>query len=86
MLDPLDFGIAGGHLKGLVSLDGSKNPIRARAKISARKLQLGRLFPTLDIKRASIGEVNGEFDLSGTGNSIDRMLAPSSMAAPACWS
>jgi uncharacterized protein involved in outer membrane biogenesis len=74
-LDPLDFGLAGGHLRGLVSLDGRKDPIRARAKIAARKLQLAKLFPTLDLKKASIGEVNGEFDLEGTGNSVGRMLA-----------
>jgi AsmA protein len=73
-LDPLDFGIAGGHLRGLVSLDGSKDPIKARARIAARKLQLAKLFPTLDLKKASIGEVNGEFDLEGTGNSVARML------------
>ncbi len=76
-LDPLDFGIAGGHLRGLVSLDGRKDPIRARAKIAARKLQLAKLFPTFDLKKASIGEVNGEFDLEGTGNSVGRMLATS---------
>jgi uncharacterized protein involved in outer membrane biogenesis len=74
-LDPLDFGIAGGHLRGLISLDGSKNPIRARARIAARKLQLAKLFPTVEISKASIGEVNGEFDLQGTGNSVGRMLA-----------
>jgi uncharacterized protein involved in outer membrane biogenesis len=76
-LDPLDFGLAGGHLRGLVSLDGRKDPIHARTKIAARKLQLSKLFPTLDLKKASIGEVNGEFDLEGTGNSVGRMLATS---------
>ena len=76
-LEPLDFGFAGGHLRSLISLDGRKNPIQARAKIAARKLQLARLFPTLDTSKASVGEVNGEFDLTGSGDSVGRMLATS---------
>ena len=76
-LDPLDFGFAGGHLRSLITLDGRRDPIQARAKIAARKLQLGKLFPTVDLSKASIGEVNGEFDLTGTGNSVGRMLATS---------
>ena len=76
-LDPLDFGFAGGHLKSLITLDGRKDPIQARAKIAARKLQLAKLFPTVDLSKASIGEMNGEFDLAGTGNSVGRMLATS---------
>jgi AsmA protein len=77
-LDPLDFGFAGGHLKSVITLDGARDPIQAHAKIAARKLQLAKLFPTVDLSRASIGEVNGEFDLAGTGNSVGRMLATSS--------
>ena len=76
-LDPLDFGFAGGHLKSVITLDGGKDPIQARAKIAARKLQLGKLFPAVDLSKASIGEVNGEFDLAGSGNSVGRMLATS---------
>ena len=76
-LDPLDFGFAGGHLRSLIMLDGRKDPIQARAKIAARKLQLAKLFPTLDMSKASIGEVNGEFDLAGSGNSVGRMLSTS---------
>lgn len=77
-LDPLDFGLAGGHLKGVITLDGRKDPIQAHAQIRARKLLLARLFPTVTLSKASIGEVNGEFDLSGEGNSVRRMLATSS--------
>jgi AsmA protein len=76
-LDPLDFGVAGGHLDGVISLDGRKDPIQARAKVRARKMLLARLFPTVDLNRNSIGQVNGEFDLAGKGNSVRRMLASS---------
>jgi AsmA protein len=76
-LDPLDFGLAGGHLKAVISLDGRQDPIQARAKISARKILLAKLFPTVNLAKTSIGQINGEFDLAGKGNSVGRMLATS---------
>jgi len=76
-LDPLDFGFAGGHLNAVISLNGRQTPIQARAKIGVRKLLLAKLFPTVKLTKASIGQVNGEFDLTGKGNSVGRMLATS---------
>ena len=77
-LDPLDFGLAGGHLKGMVSLDGRKDPIQAHAKIRATKIRLAKLFPTVKLNKNSIGQINGEFDLAGNGNSVGRMLGSAS--------
>ena len=74
-LDPLDFGLAGGHLQAVISLDGRQSPILAKARIKARKLLLAQLFPTLDLARASVGQVNGDIDLTGQGDSVGRMLA-----------
>ena len=76
-LNPLNFGLAGGDLVAVVSLDGQKDPIRAHAKVQAKKLLLGKLFPTVDLSKASIGQINGEFDLTGEGNSVAHMLATS---------
>jgi uncharacterized protein involved in outer membrane biogenesis len=76
-LDPLNFGVAGGRLNAVISLDGRKNPIQARAQVQARKIFIARLFPTVDLNKASIGQINGEFDLAGQGNSVGRMLASS---------
>ena len=76
-LDPLDFGIAGGNLVAAIALDGAKDPIRARARVAARRLHLDKLFPDFDLTRTSVGEINGEFNLAGTGNSVGRMLATS---------
>ena len=73
-LDPLDFGLAGGHLKAAISLDGHQNPIQAKAKITARQIQLAKLFPTVTLTQASVGQVNGEIDLTGKGNSVGDML------------
>jgi len=77
-LDPLDFGVAGGHLSAVISLDGGKNPILAHAQVRARKILLARLFPRVALTKTSIGQINGEFDLAGKGNSVGRMLATSS--------
>ena len=77
-LDPLNFGVAGGQFNAVISLDGRKNPVQARARVRASKILLARLFPTVELSKTSIGQVNGEFDLAGQGNSVGRMLAGSS--------
>jgi len=77
-LDPLNFGVAGGQLNAVISLDGRKDPIEARAQLRAKKILIAKLFPTLELSKTSIGQVNGEFDLAGKGNSVARMLASSS--------
>lgn len=74
-LDPLDFGLAGGRLKAVIALDGRQDPIQAHATVRARKILLAKLFPSVDLNQASIGQINGEFDLTGQGNSVGRMLA-----------
>jgi AsmA protein len=74
-LDPLDVGVAGGHLNAVISLDGRKDPIQARAQVRARKILIAKLLPAVELNQTSIGQVNGEFDLAGSGNSVARMLA-----------
>jgi AsmA protein len=76
-LDPLNFGVAGGHLNAVISLDGRKDPIQAHAQVRASKMLIAKLFPTVELSKTSIGQVNGEFDLAGKGNSVGRMLASS---------
>jgi uncharacterized protein involved in outer membrane biogenesis len=77
VLDPVDFGVAGGHLKGVISLDGRQKPIQARARIGARKVDLAKLFPSIKLAKTSIGQINGDLDLAGRGDSVGRMLAAS---------
>jgi uncharacterized protein involved in outer membrane biogenesis len=73
-LTPLNFGVAGGNLISDVKLDGSNKTIKAEMKISARHLKLKELFPAFQPMQASIGEVNGDAQLSATGNSIATLL------------
>jgi uncharacterized protein involved in outer membrane biogenesis len=74
-LDPLSFGLAGGQLSAKITLDGRSHPILAHAQVRARKVLLAKLFPAFDLSTSSIGQVNGEFDLTGTGDSVGTMLA-----------
>ena len=76
-LDPLDFGVAGGHLNAFITLDGSKRPIQATARVKAQKLLIAKLFPSAALNKTSIGQVNGVFDLKGRGDSVGQMLATS---------
>jgi len=76
-LDPLDVGVAGGNVRAQVSLDGSNQPIKAKAQAEVRKVLLSGLFPDLVLNQATIGEINGSFTLSGSGSSIAGMLATS---------
>lgn len=76
-LDPLEFGLAGGKLTGVIKLDGRKETIQAEAKIKAQKLQFAKLFPTIEVAKASVGDLSGAIELTGTGNSVARMLGSS---------
>jgi AsmA protein len=76
-LDPLEFGLAGGKLGGIIKLDGRQETIQAEAKIKAQKLQFAKLFPTLEVAKASVGDLSGAIELAGSGNSVARMLASS---------
>jgi len=77
-LKPLNFGLAGGDLNAVITLDGRTHPIQARAQVRARKVLLAKLFPTVQLSKTSIGQLNGQFDLAGKGDSVGRMLATSS--------
>jgi AsmA protein len=77
-LNPLEFGIAGGKLIGPVTLDGSKDIIRADVKMRVQSLKLAQLFPTLKQNQGSVGDLGGLVELTGSGNSVGRMLGSAS--------
>ncbi|MCP6696532.1 AsmA family protein [Pseudomonas donghuensis] len=74
-LEPLRFGIAGGKLDAQVRLDGRSVPLQGRAQLSARNFKLKQLFPTFEPMKTSFGELNGDADISGRGNSVAALLA-----------
>ena len=73
-LDPLNFGVAGGSLAGLVKLNGRARPIQATVDLKARKIRIAELFPTLSGAKTSIGLMNGDIDLKGQGDTVANML------------
>ncbi|HEV7856486.1 MAG TPA: AsmA family protein [Herminiimonas sp.] len=74
-LTPLNFGVAGGNLTSNITLNGQTDVIQAQIKTAARGLKIKQLFPTLESMQASLGEVNADASLSGTGNSISAMMS-----------
>jgi len=72
-LQPLELGLAGGQLRGVVTLDARRDVIVAVADLRASGVELPRLFPR--IKATSVGLIGGEATLEGRGNSVAQMLA-----------
>lgn len=77
LLDPLRFGVAGGNLNSTVRLEGDKSPMRGRVDMHARGFQLKQLFPDVEAMRSSLGQLNGDATLTGTGNSVSALLGTS---------
>ena len=73
-LEPLRFGVAGGKLDALIRLNGRTTPLQGRAKLSARGFKLKQLFPSFEPMKTSFGELNGDADISGRGNSVAALL------------
>ncbi len=74
LLDPLNFGVAGGEIRSNIRMDARRDVIQTRADIIARGLELGRLFPDGALANEAVGRVGGRVEVDGTGNSIARML------------
>ena len=73
-LEPLRFGVAGGKLDAQIRLDGRTVPLQGRAKLTARGFKLKQLFPGFEPMKTSFGELNGDADIAGTGNSVAALL------------
>ncbi|MEB1527740.1 AsmA family protein [Xanthomonas sp. WHRI 7945] len=74
LLQPLDFGVAGGNIRSDIRMDARKPTIATRAQISVRGMQLGKLFPDGQLAKEASGAIGGEIALAGTGNSVAQML------------
>jgi uncharacterized protein involved in outer membrane biogenesis len=76
-LQPLKFGMAGGTINSNIHLEGDKKPMQGRAEIQARRLKLKELMPDVELMQKTIGEMNGDAEFRGTGNSIAALLGTS---------
>lgn len=77
-LEPLDSGVAGGDIRSTIRMDASESPIRTRADIAMRGLNLGRRVPQAELAKDAVGRISGDVDLAGSGNSVAKMLGGSS--------
>lgn len=73
-LDPLALGVAGGSLNGRIFIDSTVVPASVEAKLDVRRIELNRLFPTVETTKSSFGKVSGQIDLKSRGNSAAQML------------
>lgn len=73
-LEPLNFGVAGGDVRSTIRMDASGSPIRTKATIAMRGLNLQGLMPDNEMARQAVGRVGGDVDLATTGNSVAKML------------
>jgi len=76
-LQPLKFGLAGGTISSNIHLEGDKKPMQGRADIQARRLKLKQLMPNVELMQKTLGEMNGDADILGVGNSIAALLGSS---------
>jgi uncharacterized protein involved in outer membrane biogenesis len=76
-LEPLRFGVAGGRLDAQIRLNGHTHPLEGQAKLTARGFKLKQLFPGFEPMKTSFGELNGDADISGRGNSVAALLGTS---------
>lgn len=73
-LEPLKFGLAGGSISSNIHLEGDKKPMQGRADIQARRLKLKELMPNVELMQKTLGEMNGDATIRGTGNSVAALL------------
>ena len=76
-LQPLKFGMAGGSIAANIHLEGDKKPMQGRADIQARRLKLKELMPDVELMQKTLGEMNGDAELRGSGNSVAALLGNS---------
>ncbi|RYX88289.1 MAG: AsmA family protein [Comamonadaceae bacterium] len=70
-LSPVDFGFAGGHIVGDVTIDARQDTVlKSVFNVDFRNIKVDKLFPTLPAVAKGVGELGAQIRLSGTGNSI----------------
>ena len=73
--EPLDFGVADGHVVGSITLDANREVPVAQAEVEVRNVELKRLFPQLASPRGSAGRFGGRGHFRTTGHSVAQMFA-----------
>lgn len=77
-LDPLELSVAGGSIQGAIQIDGRPAPALVEARLEARRVQLDKLFPTIERMDSSVGRLSARMNLTGPGQSVAEWLGRSS--------
>lgn len=73
-LAPINFGVAGGHMRSIVRLDARQSRIQASAETAFQRLHINLLVPRAEILESALGTIDGNARLAGSGNSVADML------------
>jgi len=73
-LDPLNFKIAGGAIKSRLNLDAREPEIRTTLTGDVERLELGKLFPTVELTKRGAGKLSGALAVEMRGNSVAQLL------------
>lgn len=74
VIDPLQFGMAGGRLSGRVMFDARDPPLAATLSARMENVNVARIAPQKAAVGEAAGTLSGRIDLTGRGNSIGAML------------
>ena len=77
-LKPIDIGLAGGHVVGMLTFDGQQSPLSSHARMKVIDVRLEELLDRLPEGAKSTGPLKGHIDLKGQGDSVAKILASSS--------
>ncbi|TFZ03937.1 AsmA family protein [Ramlibacter humi] len=77
VLDPLDMGVAGGQLAGVMRIDANPNPAMFQTRLDGRGLELSKLVPRSKLAANSVGKLQAQVDLSARGKTVAEVLAHS---------
>jgi uncharacterized protein involved in outer membrane biogenesis len=69
-LAPFDFDFAGGRVRSSIELDAREKTLAARTDVHVEHVSLDSLLPQSPKIAHSIGQIDGDIELTGRGNSI----------------
>ncbi|MET0291893.1 MAG: AsmA family protein [Steroidobacteraceae bacterium] len=74
-IDPLQFTVAEGAMKGHLAFDSRRDPLGYDLLLDIEALKLAQLVPQAEVLRDAVGRIDGHIALAGTGNSVAAMFA-----------
>jgi len=74
LLEPLNFGVAGGNINSTINVDASNSPIKTDADIKLQNIRFDSLFPDFKLQQANAGIIGGRAKFASEGDSVAKML------------